>query len=83
MDDINHGVMTACLALQAEMLQTLVAKRLLMPAEALDIVDRTLAGVERAPRTNSEKLVAAVTRRCLEDVQEELAAIAESVPRTH
>ena len=49
MDDSARGIATASLTLQSSLLQALVRKGVLTPADALDIVDNSLRSAANQP----------------------------------
>jgi hypothetical protein len=64
MDEISRGIATAALTLQSVLLQALVAKGVLTPAEALDVAERAVkAASESADEHEAD--VAEITVTCL------------------
>jgi hypothetical protein len=77
MDEISFGIATAALTLQSVMLQALVAKGLLTPSEAVEVVDKSLDAVIQGPDDAAADGAAQAAHDCLEDVREAVAELAE------
>jgi hypothetical protein len=73
MDDIARGLATAALTLQSVLLQALVNKGVMVPGEALEVVDKSLGAVREAPGDLASRAVAQAAYDCLESVREGVA----------
>jgi len=73
MDDSARGIATASFTLQSSLLQALVRKGVLSPADALDIVDISLRSAANQPDAEATLEAAEIARICLEGVREALA----------
>src|SRR5262245_22841778 len=73
MDDSAQGIATASFTLQSSLLQALVRKGVLSPAEALDIVDTSLRSAANQPDAESTLEAAEIARICLLGIREGLA----------
>ena len=71
MDEISRGIATAALTLQSVLLQALVAKGELTPAEALDVAERAVKAASESADEH-EAHVAEITVTCLEHIREGL-----------
>jgi len=76
MDDSARGIATASFTLQSSLLQALVRKGVLTPADALDIVDNSLRSAANSARRRATLEAAEIARICLEGVREALAEMA-------
>ena len=76
MDDSARGIATASFALQSSLLQALVRKGVLTPADALDIVDTSLRSAANQPDAEATLEAAEIARICLEGVREALVEMA-------
>jgi rhamnogalacturonyl hydrolase YesR len=77
MDEVSFGIATAALTLQSVMLQALVAKGLLTPSEAVEVVDKSLDAVIQAPDDEASDGAAQAAHDCLEGVREAVAELAD------
>jgi hypothetical protein len=75
MDHIARGVASAALTLQSILLQALVHKGVLTPAEALGAIDQSLDAVANSVRNESDRRMAEVAHSCLSDVRDGVAAM--------
>jgi hypothetical protein len=77
MDEISFGIATAALTLRSVMLQALVAKGLLTPSEAVEVVDKSLDAVIQGPDDEAADGAAQAAHDCLEGVREAVAELAD------
>ena len=73
MDDSARGIATASFTLQSSLLQALVRKGVLTPADALDIVGVSLRSAANQPDAEATLESAEIARICLEGVRNALA----------
>jgi hypothetical protein len=79
MDDSARGIAMASFALQSSLLQALVRKSVLTPADALDIVDSSLQSAANQPDAEATLEAADIARICLEGVREALTEMPSQV----
>ena len=73
MDDSARDIATASFTLQSSLLQVLLRKGVLTPADALDIVDNSLRSAANQPDAKATLEAAEIARIRLEGVHEALA----------
>jgi hypothetical protein len=73
MDDSARGIATASLNLHLSLLQILVRKGVLTPADAFGVVDASLRSAASHPDAEATLEAAEIARICLEGVREGLA----------
>jgi hypothetical protein len=71
MDDSARGIAAASLTLQSSLLQALVGKGVLSPADALEVVDNSLTGAASHPDAEATE-AREIARICLEGLREGL-----------
>jgi hypothetical protein len=70
-DSIARGTPAAALTLQSVILQALVYRGTMTPAEALEVVDKAVHAAVLGAKDKSQMEVANVARGCLEGVRED------------
>jgi hypothetical protein len=75
MDDSARGIATASFTLQSSLLQALVRKGVLTPADALEVVDNSLRSAANQPDAEAALEAAEIARICLEGVREALTEV--------